>query len=105
MNPAGLSGLINAWADAVSGAGWMPGLYVGAPQPLSSDELFALRVVRYWHGQGRCVDRSGLLAEPTCGWVMSQMYPSAVRGGVLVDVNVIGQDYRGRLPSWMASSP
>jgi hypothetical protein len=31
--PEGLKARINAWADAVSAAGYEPGLYVGSPQP------------------------------------------------------------------------
>src|SRR5262249_25894196 len=34
MFPDVLEKRINDWADAVKAAGWMPGLYVGAPQPL-----------------------------------------------------------------------
>lgn len=88
------------WAKAVAQAGYQPGLYVGAPQPLTSHELYALPVVRYWHGQGRCVDRTGALAEPTCGWCMTQLYPSVTWGGLWADISFIGQDYKGRLPMW-----
>lgn len=98
-----LSAAINDWADAVRAAGYDPGLYVGAPQPLTSGELYSLHVDRYWHGQGRCVDHTGALAEPTCGWCMWQMFPSASWGGVFVDINVIGEDYHARLPSWVVS--
>src|SRR5205085_2786401 len=63
--PAELIAKINAWADAITAAGYMPGLYVGVPQPLTSDELWSLRVKRYWRGQGSIRDRSNALAEPT----------------------------------------
>jgi hypothetical protein len=91
---------INTWANDVASAGYVPGIYVGAPQPLSSKELYSLRVVRYWKGIGRTVDKTGSLAEPSCGWCMTQMYPSVHWAGVFVDVNIIGQDYKTRLPSW-----
>lgn len=102
-DPLKLTMLINAWADVIAAKGWMPCLYVGCPQPLTSVELHALHVVRYWKGQGRCVDRNNALAEPTNGWCMTQMFPSVTRAGVLVDGNMIGQDYKARTPSWVRS--
>ncbi len=102
-DPIKLIAMIDAWADSIAEKGWMPCLYVGAPQPLTSGELHALHVVRYWKGQGRCVDRKGALAEPTNGWCMTQMYPSVTRGGVFVDGNMVGQDHKGRVPSWVRS--
>lgn len=102
-NPAELIAKVNAWADAVTSAGYVAGLYVGVPQPLTSEELYALRVQRYWRGQGSVRDRNNALAEPSgCGWCMTQMYPSHFRGGVWVDVNMVGQDYKGRVPSWVS---
>jgi hypothetical protein len=95
-----LVGKINTWADAVSSAGYVPGLYVGVPQPLSSAELWGLRVIRYWRGQGSIRDRQGALAEPIgCGWCVTQMWPSQTIGGMLVDFNMVGEDYRSRVPS------
>jgi hypothetical protein len=104
--PAGeLIAKINAWANAVGGAGYMPGLYVGVPQPLTSAELWQLRVQRYWRGQGSVRDRNNMLAEPAgCGWCMTQMFPSMPWGGVLVDANIVGQDYKGRVPSWAVAA-
>lgn len=105
--PAELIGKINAWADAIRGAGFMPGLYVGVPQPLTSEELYRLRVSRYWHGQGSVRDRFGALAEPfksftACrGWNMVQAAPSVTWGGVLVDANLVLGDYRGDVPAWV----
>lgn len=89
---------INTWADILAGAGYLPCLYVGVPQPFTSAELYGLRVVRYWRGQGRIVDRNGQLAEPSCGWCMTQMWPSVFWGGVYVDVDVVGHDYHSRAP-------
>lgn len=107
MDPTELIGKINAWAEAVAAAGYMPGIYVGAPQPLTSKELGALKVVRYWWGLGRCVDRTGALAEPPSGWCMIQQFHGQKTGfhwrdtGVFVDTNGVQCDYRGRLPAWM----
>lgn len=96
-----LSRKTNDWAVDVASAGYQPGLYVGAPQPLTSEQLWQLKVVRYWKGIGRTVDKSGALAEPTCGWSMLQMYPSTHWAGVWVDVNIVQQDYKGRVPVWV----
>lgn len=101
-DPVILAGKINLWADKVNAAGYVAGLYVGVPQPFTSDELYALHVKRYWRGQGSVRDRFNALAEPTkCGWCMTQTFPSVVRAGVLVDVDIIGQDYQGRVPTWL----
>jgi hypothetical protein len=100
MDPAELMAKINAWADAVAAGGFMPGLYCGVPQPLTSAELYSVRVVRYWRGQGRITDRTGALAEPNCGWCMTQTYPSAFWAGVWADADFVGQDYSGRVPAW-----
>lgn len=102
MDPAKLIGLVNAWADGVRAAGYKPGLYVGAPQPLTSAELWSLHVELYWKGQGRCVDRKNALAEPTGGWAMDQKWPSRNIGSpaVWVDMNMTGQDYKTRTLVW-----
>lgn len=100
-DPKLLAAKVNAWADAVACAGFEPGGYFGSPQPFTSDELWQLHVRRYWRGQGSIRDRKNELAEPTkCGWCVTQAYPSVVRGGVLVDVDMIGEDYLRRVPSW-----
>lgn len=102
--PAEFAAKINRWADAIAAAGFQPGLYVGVPQPFTSAELYALHVVRYWHGQGSVRDRTNALAEPyPRGWCMTQMFPSVVWGGVLVDANIVGQDYKTGVPSWVVS--
>lgn len=99
-DPVTLIGKVNAWADGITAAGYLAGLYAGVPQPLTSDELWKLRVSRYWKGQGSLRDRNNQLAEPTgCGFCMTQMYPSVVRAGVLVDCSMVGQDFKGRTPT------
>ncbi len=92
---------INTWCNEVAAAGYQPGVYIGVPQPLNSKELYSLRAIRYWKGMGRTVDKTGSLAEPSCGWCVNQMYPSIHWSGVFVDVNIVGQDYKGRLPTWV----
>lgn len=95
---------IRQWADAINRAGYVAGLYVGVPQPLTSDELWDLPVTRYWRGQGSVRDRFNKLAEPTgCGWCMTQMYPSFFMGKTWVDANMVGFDYKGRTPTVMVA--
>lgn len=103
-DPAKLIAKLNAWAEPIAAAGYVAGLYCGVPQPLTSKELGDLpRFTRYWAGQGRQVDRFGNLSEPTPGYCMRQFFPSVTWGGVLVDANMVGQDYRGRLPTMLTA--
>jgi hypothetical protein len=99
--PSATIAAVNAWAAPVARAGYIPSLYVGVPQPLTSEELWLLNVHGYWRGQGSIRDRNDALAEPLrCGWWGVQAYPSVTRGGVLVDLDMLTEDYLGRLPSW-----
>lgn len=91
---------VNAWAHCVQNAGYEAGLYVGYATLLTSEELYKLAVTRYWHSLSRVTDSAGQLAEPGCGWCMHQLSPSVGRAGVWVDVDVIGEDYKGRMPTW-----
>ena len=94
---------IEDWAAPIAAAGYVAGLYAGVPQPLTSKELGDLkRITRYWKGQGRQVDRTGALSEPTNGWCMTQMFPSYSMGGVWIDANMVGQDYKGRVPTMVS---
>ncbi len=101
--PEELKTAINDWATAIIASGYEPGLYIGSPQPLTGDELYHLKVVRYWKAPSRVVDRNGKVWDgPSCGFCMYQLWPSVTWGtGVWTDVNFIQQDFRGRLPSWV----
>ena len=98
MVPAIVIAKINTWAYAVSSAGYQPGLYVGANGVLSAAELYALNVVRYWRSMS-------LVPEPACGFCMTQLQPTTMIDGVSVDVDVVGHDYRGRLPTMVGLPP
>jgi hypothetical protein len=110
MNPQEVIARVNGWADAVIGGGYMPGLYVGSPQPLTGDELYALHVVRYWKAPSRVIDRNGRVWDgPACGFCMYQCWPSknwptdTDPNRVFVDVDFIQEDLRGRLPAWVVA--
>jgi hypothetical protein len=105
-SPQDLMAKIDAWAAAVIAANYQPGLYVGAPQPLTGDELYRLKVVRYWKAPSRVIDRNGTAWDgPACGFCMYQCWPQGTwrDTGVLVDVDFIQQDFHGRLPSWVVA--
>lgn len=87
-----------AWARAVTGAGFEAGVYVGHGAGLDSDQLWELiGITRYWRS-GSCV------AEPSHrGWCLQQLRPLDVAYGPLrVDHDVIELDYRGGLPLWIS---
>lgn len=88
----------NAWAGAVEAAGFQPGLYVGANQPLSGDELYwRLRVKSYWKSA------STVPGIPYRGYQMVQaLAPSPVEG-VAIDRDVVMADAFGALPTWLTS--
>ncbi len=98
-DPIALIQKIQLWASAMIAAGYKAGIYVGSPQPFTEDELWRLAgITLYWRGQGSIRDRFGKLSEPTkCGWALTQAYPSVPLGGTLVDANLVGQDYLGRV--------
>ncbi len=104
MDPTALKAAINNWATAVQAAGFVAGLYVGSGCPLTSIELYQLKVTRYWHSLSRTVDRNGQDSCPACGWCMYQLFPSVTWGGVWSDVDFIQQDWQGRLPTWVKAA-
>lgn len=104
--PQQLISLNNDWAKMMQNAGYIAGLYVGSPQPLTGDELARLAFSRYWKAPSRVLDRAGKAWDGPSGigFCMWQMWPQGMwrDTGVFVDVNIIGQDFRGRVPSWLA---
>lgn len=101
--PQAVAAQVNGWAKAVDAAGYEPGLYLGAPQPFTSEELYALKVRRYWKAPSRVIDRNGRVTDgPSCGFCMYQLWPQGTwrDTGVFVDVDFVQKDFRGRLPTW-----
>lgn len=106
MNPRELITRINAWGAAVEGAKGEPGIYVGPGCPLTSLELFhsLTKIHRYWRCGAKIVDRNGQLAEPSCGFCMAQLYPSITWGGIFSDLDIVQEDFLGRLPTWASAA-
>jgi len=98
---------VNAWAHALIDDGYIPGLYVGSPQPFTGPELAALAVMRYWCAPSLILDRNGKdWSEPTgVGFCMRQFWDQGTFHGtnVFVDCNMVGKDRHGRLPTWVVS--
>jgi hypothetical protein len=99
---------INTWSASITAAGFQPGLYIGSPQPFTGPELYALASKRYWKAPSRIIDRAGEAWDgPSCGFCCFQLYPSRAwrSTGVFCDVDVISQDFEGRVPTWTVSGP
>lgn len=100
---------VNAWSLVVKSAGYEPGLYVGAnPGGLDSDALWKLPfTTRYWRSCSRVPEPSNR------GWCMQQLKPWNIKlelkpwniklGPLIVDVDVIEQDFKGDVPSWVVA--
>jgi len=102
--PAAIIAKINAWAGQIQAGGYEAGLYVGAGCVLTSEELYRLKVTRYWDSCSREIDRDGRAAAPRCDYCMTQMRPfNTTIAGVIVDVDVVQRDVMGRLPSWVVA--
>jgi len=74
---------------------YIPLVYVGAGQPLSGADLYALPSVHlYWRGG------SLGMAEPNCGFAIWQIPPleQTIVGGAVMDMSMTGADLRGRQP-------
>jgi hypothetical protein len=85
-----------AWHEAVDGAGFVPGLYVGSQAILTGQQLFALPFQHYWRSQSRVPD------IPTRGYQMIQLFPSVTVNGIGIDVDVIQTDQEGGQAQWLS---
>jgi hypothetical protein len=105
MNSLTLIGAITAWTRPIVNGGFDPGVYLGAKCLLTSEEMFALPVRKYWHSCSRVVDRNGKEAGPQCGWVMRQLFPPNVNlpCGLRVDFDVVENDYSDRKVSMVVA--
>lgn len=84
---------IDAWALAMKGAQRDPGAYVGAGAGLTAAQWTGLAVDRYMRS-------CSAVPEPSEGFCVLQLYrPNVDLGrGLVIDWQVVQQDYRGRVP-------
>lgn len=85
----------NACTSDIQNAGYLAMAYFGMPQPLTSDEMSALLVSRYWRAGSRIRDRFGKIAAPERGWCCLQKAPQYALHGVTIDDDRIIADYHG----------
>lgn len=92
----------NAWADQVSGAGFTPGIYIGASPELTADELFwDIRIKSYWRGGSSAA--SGVpLDIPHRGYQLTQRITGS--GATEFDSDVVKTDNFGGAVQWCVSA-
>ncbi len=91
---------LNNWWTAVSGAGYLPGIYCGPQSILSGQQLYSsLEFQHYWMSAANVPD------IPTRGYQMYQLLPylSSMRGGfpvagTAIDVDIVASDHEGGMP-------
>lgn len=87
---------VNAWAGQVSspGYGYVPGLYVGFDDILTSDELYwRLRLKTYWSSASAVPDVARR------GYCMVQSLAPSPVDGISIDRDVVQHDNFGGLPT------
>lgn len=103
-SPGGTSADVAAWVDAwaheVVSNGFRAGLYVGSGCRLTSDELWERpEITRYWRSCSRVPEPSNR------GFGMYQLKPwNHKLGPLVVDVDVIEQDFKGDMPTWAVAA-
>ncbi|EDM74385.1 hypothetical protein PPSIR1_29755 [Plesiocystis pacifica SIR-1] len=89
----------NAWASAVSSAGYLPGLYVGPNSKLTTSVLYQeLSFQHYWKSAAWVPN------VDTRGYQMWQSI-SMTKFGVYIDVDLVGIDSKQGRPYWLAPDP
>jgi hypothetical protein len=82
-------------------AGIDPGGYIGEGIPLSPEQLYLLPFLGYWHSL------SNVQPVANVDYKMIQLFPTQtlqlMTGPLLVDLNIVQQDKRGRLPTMIVA--
>lgn len=87
----------NSWFSAVTSAGYLPGLYVGANCILNSNELYYdLNVSRYWKSGS---NTPTVAVRGFC--VVQTINNSFVHDGISYDKDIIQTDNNGNTPNWL----
>ncbi len=87
-----------AWYEAVSAAGYIPGLYVGAEALLNGRQLYDLSFQHYWRSQSQVPD------IPHRGYQVIQFGPSVQINGVRIDLDVALNDNQGGAAQWLRAN-
>jgi hypothetical protein len=85
----------NSWFTAVSGAGYIPGIYVGDSCILNEQQLFSLAFQHYWRSQ------SNVPNVKSRGYQMIQLFPSVTKNGIGIDFDVTQNDYKNGQAQWL----
>jgi hypothetical protein len=92
----------NAWFDQVSGAGFTPGIYIGAAPGLTADELYwDIKMKSYWRGGSSA--SSGVPEDiPNRGYQLTQRITGS--GATEFDSDVVKTDNFGGAVQWCVSA-
>ncbi len=86
----------NAWYDAVHGAGFIPGIYVGANAILTGQQLFQnLKFQHYWKSL------SHVPPIPVRGYQMIQTGVAGTVHGISIDADMTQTDQKGGQAQWV----
>jgi hypothetical protein len=96
---ADVTGYCTAWFKAVSAAGFVPGLYVGANCILNGQQLYALPFENYW----KSISKVPVL--PARGFQMIQTVVPQPVNGIGIDRNVTQTDSEGGQALWLIDQP
>lgn len=89
-------GYCNAWYNAVSAAGYIPGIYVGANCVLSGQQLYSdLNFQHYWKSESTVPD------IPNRGYQMVQGYVPQPVFGIGIDSDYTQNDQQGGAVVWL----
>jgi hypothetical protein len=87
----------NEWCAALSGAGYVPGLYVGVGTGLNDQQLYDLAFQHYWAAYN--TNQS----IPVRGWQMQQAQQSTSIGNLSYDDDTTQTDALGGTALWLAA--
>jgi len=84
-----------SWYNAVAGAGYLPGLYVGANSILNSQQLYDLPFQHYWQSE------STVPPVAVRSYQMVQSYVGEPVNGIGIDQDITYIDKEGGVPQWL----
>ncbi|MHA1067196.1 DUF1906 domain-containing protein [Enterobacter ludwigii] len=88
----------SAWYDAVSAAGYIPGLYVGANAVLTGQQLYDLPFEHYWQSCSEVPD------IPVRGYQLVQTFVPEPVNGIGIDSDLTQTDLQGGQAVWLVSN-